>query len=134
MKVSKDHTKTYLNDELQRARRENDELRSRTNPHYETPSRIRQSHSPMNKASDRSQRSNLERSRPIHLIDDTMNSYPKIRKWEKLLRYPTRGALFVLVRVYGSADGVGTRFVVSSCRNMSRIDEWSCVYGCVRDR
>ena len=59
----------------------------------------------MDKARDKSQPSSRECARSVHLINDAGNSYPEIRKREKFLRHPTRGALFVLVRVHGPADG-----------------------------
>ena len=135
MKLSEDHTNTSVNDELQRARRENDEVRSRTTLTMKTPSRIRQRHSPTNRATDTSQRSSRERARPIYLINDAVNPYPEIRKREELFRHPTRGVPFVLVCVPNSADGgssSGDPIPGLKPQKHDCIDEGSCVHACVK--
>lgn len=101
--------KEILTQELKRARKENEEWRSRRQPYYLRLVRgfgnaIARVTGLVTETIDTTR----DRACPVYLIDNAVNTYHERAMWEERFKNPddAGNALFVLVCVHGSADGM----------------------------
>ncbi|KAL9126604.1 MAG: hypothetical protein Q9175_007890 [Cornicularia normoerica] len=101
--------KEILTQELKRARKENEEWRSRRQPYYLRLVRgfgnaIAWVTGLVTETIDTTR----DRACPVYLIDNAVNTYHERAMWEERFKNPddAGNALFVLVCVHGSADGM----------------------------